>query len=42
HLDGLTHGEISEKLEIPVGTVKSRSYRAHRMLVARLRQFRNS
>ena len=42
HLDGLTHSEISEKLEIPVGTVKSRSYRAHRMLVARLRQFRNS
>ena len=29
HLDGLTHAEISEKLEIPVGTVKSRSHRAH-------------
>jgi RNA polymerase sigma factor (sigma-70 family) len=29
HLDGMTHNEISEKLGIAVGTVKSRSHRAH-------------
>jgi RNA polymerase sigma-70 factor (ECF subfamily) len=32
HLDGLTHNEISEKLGIAVGTVKSRSHRAHKKL----------
>ena len=30
HLDGMTHTEISEKLGIALGTVKSRSHRAHR------------
>jgi RNA polymerase sigma-70 factor (ECF subfamily) len=32
HLVGLTHNEISEKLGIAVGTVKSRSHRAHKKL----------
>jgi RNA polymerase sigma factor (sigma-70 family) len=32
HLDGMTHVEIAEKLGVPVGTVKSRSHRAHQRL----------
>jgi len=36
HLEGLSHAEIAELLEIPVGTVKSRSFRAHRVLASRL------
>jgi RNA polymerase sigma-70 factor (ECF subfamily) len=32
HFLGLTHDEAAERLGIPVGTVKSRSYRAHRRL----------
>jgi RNA polymerase sigma factor (sigma-70 family) len=32
HLDGLTHDEIADRLGIAVGTVKSRSHRAHRTL----------
>ncbi len=37
HLAGLSHPEIAERLGIPVGTVKSRSSRAHRRLAAALR-----
>lgn len=37
HFDGLTHTEIAEHLGIPVGTVKSRSHRAHRRLLELLR-----
>ena len=33
---GLTHAEIADRLRIPVGTVKSRSDRAHRRLAAAL------
>jgi RNA polymerase sigma-70 factor (ECF subfamily) len=32
HFEGLTHNEIADKLQVPVGTVKSRSFRAHRRL----------
>jgi RNA polymerase sigma-70 factor (ECF subfamily) len=37
HLDGYTHQEIAERLGVALGTVKSRSYRAHRTLAGRLR-----
>ena len=36
HLEGHTHAEIAERLDIAVGTVKSRSHRAHRRLANRL------
>lgn len=36
HLVGMSHPEIAERLGIPIGTVKSRSARAHRRLAARL------
>ena len=32
HFDELSHAEIADKLEIPLGTVKSRTFRAHRRL----------
>ncbi len=35
--EGLTHPQIAERLAIPLGTVKSRSFRAHRRLVRLLR-----
>ncbi|HSM45995.1 MAG TPA: RNA polymerase sigma factor [Acidimicrobiia bacterium] len=37
HFDGLTHSEIAEHMGIPIGTVKSRSHRAHRRLLELLR-----
>ena len=37
HFEGLTHPEIAERLGIPVGTVKSRSHRAHQRLLEHLR-----
>jgi RNA polymerase sigma factor (sigma-70 family) len=41
HLAGLTHNEISEELGIALGTVKSRSHRAHRKLAALLGHLRS-
>lgn len=40
HLEGYTHGEIAERLGVPVGTVKSRSFRAHKRLAAHLGHLR--
>jgi RNA polymerase sigma factor (sigma-70 family) len=40
HFRELTHTEIAEHLAIPVGTVKSRSFRAHRRLAGLLGHLR--
>lgn len=37
HFEGLTHTEISERVGVPVGTIKSRSHRAHLRLARLLR-----
>lgn len=42
HLEGLTHQVIAERLGVPVGTVKSRSFRAHKRLAARLGHLRDA
>jgi RNA polymerase sigma-70 factor (ECF subfamily) len=36
HYDGYTHSQAAEVLGVSVGTVKSRSHRAHRRLAALL------
>lgn len=36
HFEGFTHSEIADKLNVPIGTVKSRSFRAHRRLAGLL------
>jgi RNA polymerase sigma factor (sigma-70 family) len=41
HYGELTHTEIAEQLDIPLGTVKSRSFRAHRRLAGLLGHLRN-
>jgi len=41
HFEGLTQTEISERLGVAVGTVKSRSFRAHRRLAAALGHLRD-
>jgi RNA polymerase sigma factor (sigma-70 family) len=36
HFEGLTHVQIAERLKLAEGTVKSRSFRAHKRLAAQL------
>jgi RNA polymerase sigma-70 factor (ECF subfamily) len=40
HFEGLTHSEIAIRLKLAVGTVKSRSFRAHKRLAAQLAHLR--
>jgi RNA polymerase sigma factor (sigma-70 family) len=40
HFEGLTHTEIAQRLNVAVGTVKSRSFRAHKRLAALLGHLR--
>jgi RNA polymerase sigma-70 factor (ECF subfamily) len=40
HFDELSHAEIARELEIPLGTVKSRTFRAHRRLAGALAHLR--
>jgi RNA polymerase sigma-70 factor (ECF subfamily) len=42
HLDGWTHQEIAARLGVPLGTVKSRSFRAHRALAVSLAHLREN
>lgn len=42
HYLGFTHEETAERLGIPIGTVKSRSYRAHRRLAGLLSHLREA
>lgn len=39
--EDLTHAQISERLDLPLGTVKSRSHRAHRRLAELLAHLRD-
>ena len=41
HFEGLTHAQVAARLGVPVGTIKSRSYRAHQRLAAQLGHLRN-
>ena len=41
HLEGWTHAQIAEQLGVAVGTVKSRSHRAHKRLANRLAHLRD-
>lgn len=42
HLESLTQAEVAARLGVPVGTIKSRSFRAHRLLAARLGHLRGA
>jgi RNA polymerase sigma factor (sigma-70 family) len=41
HFEGLAHDEIAARLGVPVGTVKSRSFRAHQRLALELGHLRD-
>jgi RNA polymerase sigma factor (sigma-70 family) len=41
HFEGLAHEQIAARLAVPVGTVKSRSHRAHRRLALELGHLRD-
>jgi RNA polymerase sigma-70 factor (ECF subfamily) len=41
HLEQLSHAEVADQLGLPIGTVKSRSFRAHRRLAVQLRHLRD-
>ncbi len=41
HFEGLAHDEIATRVGVPVGTVKSRSHRAHRRLALELGHLRD-
>jgi RNA polymerase sigma-70 factor (ECF subfamily) len=41
HFDELSHAEIARELKIPLGTVKSRTFRAHRRLAGLLAHLRS-
>jgi RNA polymerase sigma factor (sigma-70 family) len=40
HFEGMTHSQIAEKLGLALGTVKSRSFRAHQRLASELAHLR--
>jgi RNA polymerase sigma factor (sigma-70 family) len=42
HFDGLTHAQIAARLGVPMGTVKSRSFRVHRRLAGLLGHLRDN
>ena len=42
HFEGLTQPQIAERLGVPVGTVKSRSFRIHRQLAGMLGHLREN
>ena len=42
HFDDLSHAEIAQELDIPIGTVKSRTFRAHRRLAGLLAHLRTA
>jgi RNA polymerase sigma-70 factor (ECF subfamily) len=42
HLEQLTQPEIADRLNVPLGTIKSRAHRAHRRLAADLRHLREA
>jgi RNA polymerase sigma factor (sigma-70 family) len=40
HFEGLTHAQIAARLDVPIGTIKSRTFRAHRRLAGLLGHLR--